>query len=134
MLTTDGCKDRFGMVLSQEFTTMLDNGETITKLHWIGFASKHTSLAEERYKPYVLEFMALKFGFDHFSNTIWGFLVQVKMDCIALQDMLCNDKLLLVHARWRDGISAYQITEVQHRLGKTNAAADTLSRRLIGRE
>ena len=134
VLTTNGCKDGFGAVLLQEFTTTLDNGETITKLHSIGFVSKRTSLAEERYKMYVLEFVALKFGFDHFSDTIWGFPVQVKTDCIALRDMLCNDKLSLVHARWRDGISAYQITEVQHRPGKTNAAADALSWRLIGRE
>ena len=134
MLTTDGCKDEFGAVLSQEFTTTLDNGETVTKLHLIGFASKCTSPAEERYKPYVLEFVTLKFGFNHFSHTIWGFPVQVETDCIALWDTLCNDKLSLVHARWRDGISAYQITEVRHRPGKTNAAVDALSRRLIGRE
>ena len=132
VLTTDGCKDGFSAVLLQEFTTTLDNGDTVTKLHPIGFASKCTSPAEEQYKPYVLEFAALKFGFDHFSDTVWGFPVQIETDCIALQDTLCNNKLLLVHARWRDSISAYQITDVRHWPGKTNAAADALSQRLIG--
>ena len=132
VLTTDGCKDGFSAVLLQEFTTTLDNGDTVTKLHPIGFASKCTSPAEEQYKPYVLEFAALKFGFDHFSDTVWGFPVQIETDCIALRDTLCNNKLLLVHARWRDSISAYQITDVRHWPGKTNAAADALSQRLIG--
>ena len=112
ILTTDGCKDRFGVVLLQEFTTTLDSGETVTKIHSIGFTSKCMSPAEGRYKPYVLEFAALKFGFNHFSDTIWGFLIQVEMDCIALWDTLCNVKLSLVHARWKDGISAYQITDI----------------------
>jgi len=134
ILTTDGCKDSFGAVLSQQFTTTLENGETVTATHPIGFASKWTLPAEERYKPYILEFAALKFGIDHFSDTVWGFPVEVETDCIALRDTLCNDKLSLVHARWRDGISAHQITEVRHRPGKTNAAADALSRQLVGRE
>ena len=130
----DGCKDGFGAVLSQQFTTELINGETVSAVHPIGFVSKRTSPAEERYKPYVLEFAALKFGFNHFSNTIWGFPVEVETDCIALCDTLCNNKLSVVHTRWWDGISAYQITDVHHRPDRTNAAADALSRQLMGHD
>ena len=134
ILTTDRCKDGFGAVLSQQYTTTLENGEIVTAIHPIGFASKRTSLAEEQYKPYILEFAALKFGLDHFSNTVWGFPVEIETDCIALRDTLCNDKLSLVHTRWRDSISAHQIMDVRHHPGKTNAAADALSCQLVGRE
>jgi len=74
ILITDVSKDGFGAVLAQCFTTDLPNGETETEIHPIGYASKHTAPAGEHYKPYVLEFTTLKFGLDHFSNTIWGFL------------------------------------------------------------
>ena len=134
ILTTDGCKDGFGAVLSQRFTTTLESGATVTAVHPIGFASKRTSSAEECYKPYILEFAALKFRLDHFSDTIWGFPVEIEMDCIVLRDTLCSDKLSLVHARWRDGIAAHQIVDVCHHPGKMNTAADALSRQLVGRE
>jgi hypothetical protein len=90
----------------------LTSGDTVTKTYPVIFASKCMSPAEEQYKPYLLEFMALKFTFDHFSRTAWGFLVEVETDCTALHDTLLNGKASLVHARWRDGILAYQITAV----------------------
>jgi hypothetical protein len=110
IITSDGCKDGFCAVLSQRFTTQLTSGDTVTKTYPVRFVSKCTSPVEEWYKPYLLEFAALKFTFDHFSRTVWGFLVEVETDCTALHDMLLNDKASLVHARWRDGILAYQIT------------------------
>jgi len=114
IITSDGCKDGFGAVLAQRFSTQLPSGETVTNVHPIGFASKRTSPAEERYKPYLLEFAALKFAFDQFGTTVWGFPVEIKTDCIALRDTLLSDKLSLTHARWRDGILAYQLVDVRH--------------------
>ena len=132
ILTTDGCKSGFGAVLSQRHTITLPNGEQIVTIHPVGYGSKRTSPIEERYKLYILEFAALKFGFDHFSNIIWGFHVEIETDCIALQDTLCNNKLSTVHARWQDGITPYQIADVHHRPGKSNGAADGLSRKSSG--
>jgi hypothetical protein len=132
IVTSDGCKDSFGAVLSQHFMMQLPSGDTIVRTHPVGFASKQTSPAEEQYKPYLLEFTALKFAFDHFGGTIWGFPVEVETDCTALCDMLLNDKASLVYARWRDGILAYQIVTIRHRAGTTNIAADALSRRISG--
>ena len=40
ILTTDASKDSFGAVLAQRFTTTLPDGETRTKVHPIGYASK----------------------------------------------------------------------------------------------
>ena len=100
----------------------------VTKLHPIAFASKRTSKSEEKYKPFLLEFAALKFALDKFSNTIWGFPVEIETDCQALRDHLMNDKLSSTHARWRESILAHQIIDVRHVPGRINVVADGLSR------
>ncbi|EMD36184.1 hypothetical protein CERSUDRAFT_95533 [Gelatoporia subvermispora B] len=61
---------------------MLPNGRTITRLHPVAFASKRTSLAEERYKPFILEFAALKFSLNKFADIIWGFPVELETDSV----------------------------------------------------
>jgi hypothetical protein len=128
IVTTDGCKDAFGAVLTQKFETVLPSGKTVTKLHPIAFASKRTSKSEEKYKPFLLEFAALKFALDKFSDTIWGFPVEIETDCQALRDHLMNDKLSATHARWRESILAHQIVDVRHVPGRANLVADGLSR------
>ena len=40
ILVTDVSKDGFGAVLAQHFITTLPDGETRTKIHPIGYASK----------------------------------------------------------------------------------------------
>lgn len=52
------------------------SGNTITNIYPIGFTSKCTSPSEEHYKPYLLKFAALKFTFDQFGSTVWGFPVE----------------------------------------------------------
>ena len=128
IVTTDGCKDAFGAVLTQKFETVLPSGKVVSRLHPIAFASKRTSKSEEKYKPFLLEFAALKFALDKFSDTIWGFPVEIETDCQALRDHLINDKLSATHARWREGILAHQIIDVRHVPGRVNLVADGLSR------
>ena len=99
IVTTDGCKDAFRAVLTQRFKTVLPSGRTVSRLHPIAFASKRTSKTEEKYKPFLLEFSALKFGLDKFSNVTWGFPVEIETDCQALRDHLLNDKLSATHAQ-----------------------------------
>jgi transposase InsO family protein len=128
IITTDGCQDAFGAVLTQRFEYTLPSGKVIKRLHPIAFASKRTSKTEEKYKPFLLEFAALKFGLDKFSDITWGFPIEVETDCQALRDHLMNDKLSATHARWRDGILAHQIIDVRHVPGRLNVVADGLSR------
>ena len=128
IITTDGCQDAFGAVLTQRFEHTLLSGKVVQRLHPIGFASKQTSKTEEKYKPFLLKFAALKFGLDKFADTTWGFPIEVETDCQALRDHLLNDKLSATHARWRDGILAHQITDVRHVPGRLNVVADGLSR------
>jgi hypothetical protein len=94
---------------------MLPGGKEVTRLHPIAFASKRTSVSEEKYKPFLLEFAALKFSFDKFSNIVYGYPVEVETDCQALRDVLMN------------GMLAYNIIDVWHIPGITNIA-DGISR------
>ena len=134
IITTDGSQDAFGAVLTQKFEYTLPSGKVIRRLHPIGFASKRTSKTEEKYKPFLLEFAALKFGLDKFADITWGFPIEVETDCQALRDHLMNDKLSATHARWRDGILAHQITDIRHVPGRLNVVADGISRAAEGTE
>jgi hypothetical protein len=127
ILTTDGCADAFAGVLSQKVTTSLPGGKTVSRLHPIAFASKRTSPSEEKYKPFLLEFAALKYSFDKFADIVYGYPVEVETDCQALRDVLMNDKLSATHARWRDSVLAHNIIDVRHVPGVTNIA-DGISR------
>ena len=134
IITTDGSKDGFAGVLSQQHTTTLKSGKTISKLHPIAYASKRTSRTEEKYKPFLLEFAALKFALDQFTDTIWGFPIEIETDCQAVRDTVLSDRISSTHARWRDGIFAHQIVDIRHRPGKSNGAADSISRMYTGIE
>jgi hypothetical protein len=122
ILTTDGSKDAFAGVLTQRIKTTLPGGKKVTRLHPIAFASKRTSTSEEKYKPFLLEFAVLKFAFDKFSDIVYGYPVEVETNCQALRDVLMNDKLSAMHARWRDGVLAHNIVDVRHIPGVTNIA------------
>lgn len=65
----------------------------------IAFTSKQTSKTEQNYKLFLLEFAALKFGFNKFSDTIWGFPVEIEIDCQALHNILVNNNLNAVHTK-----------------------------------
>ena len=123
----DTCKDAFAGVLSQKIKTTLPGGKEVTCLHLIGFASKRTSSSEEKYKPFLLEFAALKYSLDKFSDIMYGYPVEVETDCLALHDILLSDKLSATHAQWRDGVLAHNIVDVRHIPGKINIA-DGVSR------
>ena len=127
IVTMDGCKFGFAGMLTQKHTTILPSGKEVTRLHPVGFVSKRTSVTEEKYKPFILEFVALKYSLDKFSDIMWGFPVKLKTDCQALRDHLLNDKISAMHARWRNTILDHNITNVHHRPGRLNTVADSLS-------
>ena len=84
IVMSDGCKEGFGAMLAKMFTETRKGGKTVTKLHPIAYVSKRTSPAEAKYKPFLLEFAALKFSLDKFDDIIWGSPVEIKTDCQAL--------------------------------------------------
>ena len=125
--------DAFAGVLSQKIMTSLLGGKVVLRLHPIAFTSKQTSTMEEKYKPFLLKFAALKHSFDKFSDIINGYPVEVETDCQALRDVLMNDKLLATHARWCNSVLAHNIIDVWHVPGVTNIA-DGISRQYKNRE
>ena len=129
IVTSDGCQEGFGVMLTQMFTEMKKGGTIVKKHHPIMYASKRISPSKAKYKPFLMEFTALKFGLDKFNNIIWGLPVQIKMDSQALRDVLLNDKLNASHSHWRDGGLAHQIVDVHHIPGQTNLVGDGLSRK-----
>ena len=84
VIMTDGCMTGFAGILSQWFKMVLASREMVRRLHPVAFTSKRTSPAEERYKPFLLEFAGLKFLLDKFSNMIYGSPVELEMDCQGL--------------------------------------------------
>jgi RNase H-like domain found in reverse transcriptase len=111
-VTTNRCKEGFAGVLAQRFPHTKPDGSQMQKIHPIAFASKQTSPSKAKYKPFLLEFVALKFSLDKFSNIIWGFPIKIKTDCQALYNTLLSKKLSTVHAHWQDGILVYQIVDI----------------------
>jgi hypothetical protein len=132
IVTSDGCQEGFATVLSQRIRKQKPSGKWVEHLLPIAFASKRTSKTEQNYKLFILEFAALKFGLDKFSDMIWGFPVEIETDCQALRDVLLNDHFNAAHARWRDGILVHHIVDVRHVPGKLNVIADWLSRQWEG--
>ena len=128
IITTDGCQEGMGAVLTQCTTIQTPSGKWVNKILPIAFASKWTSTSEKNYKPFLLEFAALKYGLDQFSDIIWGFPIEIKTDCQVLKDVLANPQASMTHARWRDGIVAHNIVAIQHVPGRLNVVADGLSR------
>lgn len=133
ILTTDGSADAFVGVLAQKITSTLPGGKVVKCLHPIAFTSKCTSSAESCYKPFLLEFAALKHSFNKFSDIVYGYPVEVETDCQALRDILMSEKLNATHAWWRDSVLAHNIIGVQHVPGKDNIA-DGLSQQYEGTE
>ena len=101
IVTTDGCKYGFAEMLTQKHTTILPNGKEVTAVHLIGFVSKRTSSTEEKYRPFILEFSALKHSLDKFGDTIWDYPVEIETDCQVLHDNLLSNKLNTTYAQWR---------------------------------
>ena len=83
-VTTDGCRKGFGRMVEQEFITTLEDSSVHCDWHPIAFCSKHTSRSKERYKPFMLEFAALKFALNEFADLTYGSPIIIVTDCKAL--------------------------------------------------
>lgn len=133
-VTTDGCMNGFAGFISQAFTSTDMNGKESTRWHPISFCSKRTSTSEAKYKPFLLEFAALKYSLDEFAPYIYGAPIEIETDCQALRDCLVQEKMSVHHSRWKESILAHNITAIRHCPGIDNPVADGLSRMWEGRQ
>jgi transposase InsO family protein len=58
--------------------------------------------------------------------------VELETDCQAVRDVLWNPKLNATHSRWKESVLGHHIVDIRHRPGKTNKAADGISRQYSG--
>lgn len=100
-VTTDGCMNGFAGFISQAFTSTDTNGKETLHWHPISFCSKRTSTSEAKYKPFLLEFSALKFSLDKFALYIYGVPIKIETDCQALRDCLAQEKISVHHSHWK---------------------------------
>ena len=75
-----------------------------------------------------MEFVALKFALDEFTDLTFGSPIMIVTDCRVLRDLLVSNRLNLTHARWQQFILSHQIVDVGHRPGVGNPVADGISR------
>ena len=105
------------------------SGKEVWRLPLFAFASKRTSIIEEHYQPYVLEFAALKYSLGKISDITWGFPIELETDCQARRDQLLRPKVNLTHGQWCDGVLSHNIVGVRH--CHLDAVADILSRKFV---
>jgi hypothetical protein len=76
------------------------------------------------------ELLAIVKAFQHFHSWVHGSPKTVKVwsDHKALQHFLTTTKLTQRHARWAEILGEYRF-QIQHVPGRSNAAADALSRK-----
>ena len=114
--------------MEQEFVVTMEDGSVCRNWHPIAFCSKRTLRSEEQYEPFLLEFVALKFALDEFTDLTFGSPIMIVTDCRALRDLLVSDQLNSTHVRWQQFILLHQIVDVGHRPGIENPVADGISR------
>ena len=122
ILETDASLKGLGAVLSQED----DNGN----FHIISYAS-HTIKPYKRsmwkYSSAKLELLALKWAIcDKFRDYVIGSWFTVLTDNNPLT-YVCTSHLGAAQIRWLSGLALFDF-EIKYRAGKTNQAADALSR------
>ncbi|SPO24480.1 uncharacterized protein UTRI_03748 [Ustilago trichophora] len=105
-------------------------GATLKKVVFpISYASKKCTEAESRYSAHLGELVAAKFALTRFSAFTFGQPIILVTDCIALRDILRNDKMPVAHARWREQLLAHNIIKVEHCAGRRHQLAHGLSHR-----
>src|SRR6266481_1777346 len=130
-VVTDGSKKGFGGVLSQEFETEDPTGKRTKVWHPIAFCLKRTSVSEEQYEPFLLDFAALKFALDKFDHLTYGSQIEIETDCQALCDVLLNKRQSTTHTRWEESITCRNIVDIQHWPGVSNVIADVISQKWL---
>ena len=123
-LWVDVCEDAFGVILEQIGADNLQ--------HSVAYASRATNDAEKKYPPTKLEMAAIVYALNHFEVYLLGHKITVFTDHQALVTgyvsyLRGQSKEIL--SRWYLRISQYlpNLT-FEYKPGKTNEAADALSR------
>lgn len=91
------------------------------------FLFKCTSKSKAKYKPFLLEFAALKYSPDEFAPYIYRSPIEIETNCQALRYCLIQEKISVHHSRQKESILTHNIIAIQHHPGVENPVADGLS-------
>ena len=119
VVQVDASFEGLGAVLCQEKEGLLKP---------IAYASRKLSPSEKRYPVHKLEFLALKWAVcDKFHDYLYSSDFQVWTDNNPLTYVMKSAKLDATGLRWVAELSLYHFS-IRYRPGRSNAAADALSR------
>ena len=122
VLETDASIQGIGAVLGQ-----YQDDKT---LHPIAYASRALSAAEKHYSITELETLAVVWAITHFHHHLYGNVVTVYTDHVAVKAVLETPNPTGKHARWWSRVYGRGVRQVRivYRAGKENKNADALSR------
>ena len=122
VLETDASIQGIGAVLGQS--------QDDKTLHPIAYASRALSAAEKHYSITELEILAVVWAITHFHHHLYGNVVTVYTDHVAVKAVLETPNPTGKHARWWSRVYGRGVRQVHivYRAGKENKNADALSR------
>ena len=116
---TDALKLGLGAVLSQK--------QSDRKYHPVAFGSRALHGAEVNYHSTKLEFLAMKWSFEHFQTYLLGCCFKVCTDNNPLTYFLTLPNMNAMKQRWINELAKYDFS-LEYQKGKNNTVADALSR------
>jgi hypothetical protein len=119
VIHTDASNEAIGAVLQQ------DQGKGLQP---IGFMSGTLSSAQRNYPVHELEMLAVVESLAHWRHLLSGRPVTVKSDHHSLQHFFTQRNLSKRQTRWMEDLAEFDVA-IHYIKGKTNGAADALSRK-----
>ena len=122
VLENDASIEGIGAVLGQSLEDK--------KIHPVAYASRALSKAEKHYSITELETLAVVWAVSHFHHHLYGNVVTVFTDHMAVKAVLETPNPTGKHARWWSRVYGRGVKKVHivYRAGKENLNADALSR------
>lgn len=93
------------------------------------YASRKLTPHEVRYPTYDLELGAVVFDLNILRHYLYGVRCTIYMDHTSLRYLMDHPNVNMRHHKWIDMMKDYNY-EILYHLGKANAVADALSRKL----
>ena len=119
VINSDASDEAVGAVLQQ------DRGKGLQP---VAYFSATLTETQKRYPTHEQEMLAIVEALQHWRHWVVGGKVKVRSDHHSLQDFFTQRTLSKRQARWMEALADYDL-EIKYVKGKSNGAADALSRK-----